>query len=413
MFTAKKMFINIERNKARSLILAAFSFLAVLFAGICFGNLEQNESLLAALGEKIPVTAAIANSTGDRLTGLDITEKRIELFLDLGLENYAVTAESYGNIGFGPENTEQRASVHLMGTNTVSAMDAWKPEFSMEQTQAGAILSGGEGLSLLSVQEQDAGRIGLCLVNESFIQERGLSWQAGDVLDINLYRALYDEFDGVSGFVEITSAELEIAGFYRTAPESALEAADLVCSLSWLAAQYRQAGNPLLYSSAKGIVANPLELNTLKTKAETAKFPQIDLQSPGGRPGNALVIDDRFFIQAASQLKSSIHLLRLFMAPLFLLVTGISALVSFFAMCHRKREIYLERCMGREKAAIVTELVGENAVLSLLGGAAALPFTGGTHGIGILAAFLVIRIVTTLAPAIRFTLENPMKIFHS
>ena len=292
-------------------------------------------------------------------------------------------------------------------------MDAWKPEFSMEQTQAGAILSGGEGLSLLSVQEQDAGRIGLCLVNESFIQERGLSWQAGDVLDINLYRALYDEFDGVSGFVEITSAELEIAGFYRTAPESALEAADLVCSLSWLAAQYRQAGNPLLYSSAKGIVANPLELNTLKTKAETAKFPQIDLQSPGGRPGNALVIDDRFFIQAASQLKSSIHLLRLFMAPLFLLVTGISALVSFFAMCHRKREIYLERCMGRKKAAIVTELVGENAVLSLLGGAAALPFTGGTHGIGILAAFLVIRIVTTLAPAIRFTLENPMKIFHS
>ncbi|KAI4441332.1 hypothetical protein C824_003831 [Schaedlerella arabinosiphila] len=35
MFTAKKMFINIARNKARSLILAAFSFLAVLFAGIC------------------------------------------------------------------------------------------------------------------------------------------------------------------------------------------------------------------------------------------------------------------------------------------------------------------------------------------------------------------------------------------
>ncbi len=134
MFTAKKMFINIARNKARSLILAAFSFLAVLFAGICFGNLEQNESLLAALGEKIPVTAAIANSTGDRLTGLDITEKRIELFLDLGLEDYTVTAESYGNIGFGPENTEQRASVHLMGTNTVSAMDAWKPEPPISHT---------------------------------------------------------------------------------------------------------------------------------------------------------------------------------------------------------------------------------------------------------------------------------------
>lgn len=154
-----------------------------------------------------------------------------------------------------------------------------------------------------------------------------------------------------------------------------------------------------------------MELNTLKSKAEKAKFPQVDVQSVGGRPGNALVIDDRFFIQAASQLKSSIHLLRLFMAPLLLLVIGISALVSFFAMCHRKREIYLERCMGRERSAIVTELAGENAVLSLLGGAAALPFAEGSYGIIILAVFLGIQIFTTLASAIWLAMENPMKIF--
>ena len=122
------------RNRGRSAILAVFSFLTVFFVGIYFGNLEQNEGLLSALGEKIPVSASIANSTGDRLTGLDITEKRLELFLELGLEDYTVTAESYGNIGFGPENTEQRASVHLMGTNTVSAMDAWKPEPPISHT---------------------------------------------------------------------------------------------------------------------------------------------------------------------------------------------------------------------------------------------------------------------------------------
>lgn len=437
MFTIKKIFINITRNKARSLILAAFSFLTVSFAGIYFGNLEQNQNLLAALGEKLPVTAAVTNSTGDRLTGLDITEKRVELFRELGLKDYVITAESYGNIGFGPENTEQRASVHLTGINTVSSMAAWKPEFSLEQAQVESILSGEENPETIFTQDrenntmpeqasdqnlanampnpaqanQDANPIGLCLLNESFVQERGLSWQAGDVLDINLYRALYDEFDGVSGFVEITSAELKVAGFYRTAPENALEAADLVCPLSWLAGQYREAGSGLLYSSAKGTVENPLALNVLKSKAEKAKFPQVDIQSVGGRPGNALVIDDLFFIRTASQLKSSIHLLKLFLAPLLLLVTGISALVSFFAMCHRKREIYLERCMGRERAAIAAELVGENVVLSLLGGGAALLFTEGTHGPVILAAFLGIRIVTTLAPAVRLTMENPMKIF--
>ncbi len=441
MFTAKKMFLNMIRNRGRSAILAVFSFLTVFFVGIYFGNLEQNEGLLSALGEKIPVSASIANSTGDRLTGLDITEKRVELFLELGLKDYTVTAESYGNIGFGPENTEQRASIYLTGTNTAASMDAWKPEFSLERAQVEEILSEETGQGPLlergtapqnlsntaeeSTSGRDVKRTGRCLLNESYIQERGLSWQVGDVIDINLYRALYDEFDGVAGFVEITSAELEIAGFYQTAPESALEAADLVCPLSWLAEQHRQAGSELLYSSAKGTVADPLALNDLKIKAEKAKFPQTNLQSIGGRPGNALVIDDRFFIQTASQLKSSIHLLKLFMAPLLVLVTGISAMVSFFAMCHRKQEIYLERCMGRKKSQIVAELVGENTVLSLLDGAAALlfipsytemlPVTGFLHGgdyrIFILAAFLGIRIVTTLAPAIWISRENPMKIF--
>ncbi len=441
MFTAKKMFLNMIRNRGRSAILAVFSFLTVFFVGIYFGNLEQNEGLLSALGEKIPVSASIANSTGDRLTGLDITEKRLELFLELGLEDYTVTAESYGNIGFGPENTEQRASIHLTGTNTAASMDAWKPEFSLERAQVEEILSEETGQGSLlergtapqnlsntaeeSTSGRDVNRIGLCLLNKSYVQERGLSWQVGDVIDINLYRALYDEFDGVAGFVEITSAELEIAGFYQTAPERALEAADLVCPLSWLAEQYRQAGSELLYSSAKGDVADPLALNDLKIKAEKAKFPQTDQQSIGGRPGNALVIDDRFFIQTASQLKSSIHLLKLFMAPLLVLVTGISAMVSFFAMCHRKQEIYLERCMGRKKSQIAAELVGENTVLSLLGGAAALLFipsyaktlpvtgflNGGDYRIFILAAFLGIRIVTTLAPAIWISRENPMKIF--
>lgn len=109
--------------------MAVFSFLAVFFLGIYFGNLEQNQSLLEALGEKIPVTVAVTNSSGDRLAGLDITEKRIDLFRELGLKEYVITAESYGNIGTGPESVEKRVSVHLTAANTVSSIDAWKPGF--------------------------------------------------------------------------------------------------------------------------------------------------------------------------------------------------------------------------------------------------------------------------------------------
>lgn len=396
MFTVKRILLNITRNKGRSLLLAAFSFLAVFFVGIYFVNLEQNQKLLAALGEKIPVTAAVTNSTGDRLAGLDITEKRMEEFMGLGLKDCVVTAESYGNIGAAPGNAQKRVSVHLTGTNTASAMDAWKPEFSKEREQIEEILSGKEGF---------------CLLSENYMEERGVSYQVGDVLDINLYRALYDEYDGVSGFIEITSAELEIAGFYQTARESAWEAADIVCPVSWLARQYQEAGGKLLYSSAKGTAEDPLALNELKAKAEEAGFLQTDIQSLGGRPGNALVIDDRFFIQTASQLKNSIHLLNLFRMPLFLLIIGISATISFFAMCARKHEIYLEQCMGRARTQIAAELVGEHVALSLLGGAAALLAAGGNLGIVLLSAFLGIQIAASLAAAVWLMRENPMKIF--
>lgn len=284
----------------------------------------------------------------------------------------------------------------MTGTNTAESMEAWKPEFSQEQKKIEEILSGEEGL---------------CLLNENYMQERGISYQVGDVIDINLYRAIYDEFDGVTGFVEITSAELKIAGFYQTSQESALEAADLVCPLDWLAEQYHRVGEKLLYSSAKGTVEHPLEMNELKAKAEEAKFSQIDVQSVGGRPGNSLVIDDRFFIQTASQLKNSIHLLKLFLAPLILLIIGISAMMSFFAMCYRKQEIYLECCMGRKRTQIVAELAGETTIMSLLGGAAALWLIEGNQGIFILAVFLGIQIVTTLASAVWLSRENPMKIF--
>lgn len=396
MFTLKKILLGITRNKGRSLILVAFSFFVVLIIGIYIKNLTQNQNLLNALGTKIPVMATITNPSGDRLTGLDITEKRIALFLELGLKECVITAESYGNIGISSENTEKRISIHLTGTNTASSMVAWKPKFSLTDKKIDEILSGKKGL---------------CLLNESYMQERGMTWQIGDMVEINLYRALYDKFDNVSRFVEITSAKLEIAGFYQTAQESALEAVDLVCPLTWLAEQYQLAGNQLLYSSAKGIVENPLALNELKAKAEKLKFPQIDVQSTGGRSGNTLVIDDRVFIQTASQLKDSIRLLRLFLIPVIILVIGMSASVCFFATCYRKQEIYLERCMGRKKVQIMVEVVGEHLILAVVGGVIALQLTKGKFVVFSLFVFLWIQIMTTLITVIWLSMKSPMRIF--
>lgn len=396
VFTAKKIFFNITRNRIRSLILVVFSFLLVLSVGFYFGNLDQNRELMAALGEKIPVTATVTNSSGDRVAGLDITEKRLELFIGLGLKEYVITAESYGNIRVDSKNAVEGVSVHLAGINSVASMNAWKPEFSQTQEEIEELLLGDEGV---------------CFLNEDYIQERGISCHVGDVININLYRALYDEFDSVSEFIEITSTKLKIAGFYQVAQENAQEAANMICPLTWLARQYQQVGKKFIYSSASGIVGQPLKLNELKAKAEEAGFQQVDIQSVGGRSGNALVIDDQLYIQSASQLENSIHLLKLFRIPLALLVIGIFVMVLSFAMCYRKKEIYLECCMGRRQIQIVTELVGENTILTMLGGVAALLITEVNAEIFILGTFFGIQIVTTIILAVWLSAKCPMEYF--
>lgn len=55
--------------------------------------------------------------------------------------------------------------------------------------------------------------------------------------------------------------------------------------------------------------------------------------------------------------------------------------------------------MGRKRTQIAAELAGEYGILSLLGGASALQITEGNRGLFILALFLGIQIVTSIAAA--------------
>lgn len=82
-----------------------------------------------------------------------------------------------------------------------------------------------------------------------------------------------------------------------------------ICPVKWLANQYKTEGISLIYTLAKGVVSNPLELNSLKEKVKDLKFGTQNVDFSQAQKRIALAVDDRMFIQTATQIQQNIRLL--------------------------------------------------------------------------------------------------------
>lgn len=404
MFILKKMIHSISRNMGRSVLLIAISFIFVSFAGLYFGGMVRNQKLLISLGERIPVTATITDSDGAREMGLSISEKIITDFLELEITDYTLAAESYGNIDMSSLVAGgEKVSTYITGANAMSAFTISEEEMTLDLDEAKAVLSSNDAY---------------CIMNLAYIEERGLSLQEGDILDINLFRAKYDEFGFAYEFEEVASAQIKIAGFYQgTLGDGDVKQPDIICPIEWLRQQYTEAKTHFFYTSATGNVINPLQINVLKEKAEELEFKQINIQASQNSKDVSLAIDDRLFVQSASQIMRNIQILKLFAVPVMILIILLEALVFFLTMGSRKREIYIARCLGRKKIAITVELMLESFLLALAGGLLAtlllvlVGFSGWIECGVILIGFMCFELVGSFIPAVMLSHTNPMKSF--
>ncbi len=396
---------SIIRNAGRSIVFIATALSLICLLCTYLSNIWSNEQLLKTLSDRIPVTASFTNADGSRETGLSISPKLVEGLMESGVTQPIVTAESYGNID--REKMGQDGgfiSVYMIGSNSIEAF-----AFDQEQMQI------AESLDFLS------GYDAKCILNYAFARERGLEVQVGEVLELNLFKAKYDEYGDSFEFSEVAPAQLTIVGLYEGEQFGTSEgdAPDIICPVSWLRRQYEAAQVFFEYSSAMCTLADPLLLNVFKSRATDLKLKQVDGLARFSRAGTALLVRDKVFIESASQIMRNIQMLRLFLVPVTLFLSVLVTLTSVFLTRNRRLEISIAKCLGVKRGAIASALVLENCTLAFLGGLLAtlimLPGTGinpSTYFL-ILLLFVLIEALGSLTSALILGHTNGMKLLSS
>lgn len=346
------------RNKSRSFLLILISFIFISFIFIYLDSIDGNYRALENLGEQIPVSICLTDVSGIRQQGLRIQEKTADHLEQLDVKEKVLTAESYGNVSRGGQDKE-KISVFLTAANDASAFLLEPESLTVSMEEFETMLSENAGV---------------CLLSREYAEERGLDCQPGDVLELNLYSGKYDEIGQVDGFEKVASTQIEIGGFFqgRVYDSIMTEEPNVICSADWLRGQYAAEGKPFYYSSARGVVGNPMELNAWKEKARELSFFPMDTQKPEDIAQIALSVDDRNYIQTASKIKKNIEILKIFVIPVFVLLILLEALIFFLSIHNQKREIFLMRCLGMKRFEIILQLLLEGSALAVIGSGAAM-----------------------------------------
>ena len=341
------------RNKGRSLLLVFISFIFVSFIFLYIDSIEGNYRALEDLGKQMPVSICLTDVSGIRQQGLRILEKTVDTLGQLDVKDKILTAESYGNVSLGGQDGT-KISVFLTASNDASAflLDPESLSVSMEEFQE--LLSGDDGK---------------CMISEAYAKERGLRCQEGDVLELNLYSGKYDEIGQVEGFEKVTSTQIEISGFFQGQVYGGISAEEpnVICPTGWLQNQYAKEGKQFYFSSARGTVGNPLQLNEWKAQAKELAFSAVNTKQPEDIFRIALSVDDRNYIQTASKIRKNIEILKVFVVPVFVLLIFLEALVFFLSIHNQKREIFLMRCLGIKRFEIILQLLMEGCLLAVIG----------------------------------------------
>ncbi|EOS21068.1 hypothetical protein C806_04651 [Lachnospiraceae bacterium 3-1] len=391
------------RNKERSLLLAFISFIFVSFVFLYIDSIERNYRALEDLGKQMPVSICLTDVSGIRQQGLRIREETVDRLGQLDVKDKVLTAESYGNVSANGQDGK-KISVFLTASNDASAFLLEPESLSVGMEEFQELLSGDDGK---------------CLMSKEYAKERGLDCQKGDTLELNLYSGKYNEIGQVDGFEKVISTQIEIGGFFQGQVYDSIAAKEpnVICPVEWLRSQYAEAGKQFYFSSVRGTVGNPLQLNDWKAKAKKLAFAPVNSQQPEDISRIALSVDDRNYIQTASKIRKNMEILKVFMVPVFVLLVFLEALVFFLSIHNQKREMFLMRCLGIKRFEIILQLLLEGSLLATIGSVTAMVvllcagygFPAGTW-VKVFLSFLVVQLVGSLFSAIVSCGRNVMHI---
>lgn len=353
------------QNKGRSILMILASLFLLGAMAFYLGGLQTNQTALLELGDKIPVKVQIVVEDGSRGDRLFISEEKYDELSSAGVRDVRATA---GAVGALSEEARKQSpflggDVTILGLNALRAMPLSHVEYTYTPGYDGTVLESGEAC---------------CILNEDFAGDNGLALGDSVTLEMYYYPQVWGEY------FPMGEQSLTVAGVFSTPQPCEFS---MLVPTGWLGAAAKEQDVPIFgYDSMSMVVDDPLHLNEFKDR-----LTDIGMEEPVSKTvddamyeGSAAVVEDEIYTKTANKFKETLSVYKRFLIPFFVLIAGLSCLMTFLVLRNSRREMAIASSLGKTRAGICFTYLVTILILYAFGCLAAAPLILLFAGIGAL-----------------------------
>ncbi len=346
---------NAMKHWKKSILSVLISLVIILFLLLYLQNIESNQTQLIKLGHTIPVTGWVSNIDGSQVVGLEIGFDKVHQVLDTNMITDAViTAQAYGRETDATEIDRMLPPpITIIGANTFSAFTAFSTEdVTFFSSYDESFLNGNEEV---------------CVLRNTYLKERKL--KLGEEFEIEMYAPKYNDQLGFSFTYEWMGVKrLKIIGSYTTNTNSPYgDLPYIITPMSYIEHIYDGSREKPKASSMRFSLKEPLGINEFKLAMQQIGFVSVNISGGASHNGKALSMNDQTFIQAATQLKESLTMMKSLAPLIFIIVAVIGFIASYLLMQSRRNEFAIMRSLGTSKKRCFIIIFLESMMLVMIG----------------------------------------------
>lgn len=355
--------VKIGRHRTKNILTILMDVLVVLLLHTYMSNIANNQEQLHDLPDAIPVTGYLSTLDGTRNAGIFINE---DILQGVSESRYVDEVNASVRLKCSLQEIEYRDWEHLnlyvYGANRIEAVRG------LETSEI--VWNAGEDASVLGGTEPK------CIVSKKLFEKNG--WKLGE--KITLYQYYYYTKENTRGdlFADpLKPTVYEIAGYADLSPEALVDIGldgflpDILVPIRAVQADFSEMGIPFEADALSFRVSDSLNLNAFKQDMKELGLKNIaPLTEDDSLEGDALVLNDSAFINAANHLRQVIDTVTAFFPFLLALIVCAGYLVTLLLLQSRKNEMALLRSIGLNRWKCFRIFLTEQLILVVTGVAA-------------------------------------------
>lgn len=371
---------NLIRHYVKSILSVVLGMLTIILLVIYAENIASTRAQLLSLPEAIEVTGWISNLNGSQDTGLAIKEETIDGIIASGeVEDRVFSVQLMAGLGaFTAEEWEGNLNYFAAGINDIAAVNGLKREEIQFWDQAG--------------ENVFASNEPYCVMDAVLMEDNGL--ELGDEVILTLF--YYRAGDEISTRYEIFMDPLAVGKKYRIV--GVMDIGEYLGSFvePWILVPfenirdiYHEEGIDFYADSASFKVRDPFRLNDCKKDMHDIGLLPVAREAEYRFDGNALIIRDGVFINAAENLRETLAILMGMLPFVIVIIIFVGYLCSYLLIQGRKAEYATMRSVGTGWGYCFLVLLLEHVLLEAAACAAVsllIPLVGGASGMALLLA---------------------------